>query len=100
VSIDPQYANVAPDGWESQRAFLLPPAGTPSADSVLEMMVEGTGGWDQDAQSTLLFPVDFNRALVADGEARSATYLALKYPAAAVGEVWDLMRSIDLSVGR
>ena len=98
ITVDALFAYVEPDGRESQRVLLSPSPGTASADSVLELLVEGIGDFDPAAPSTFLFLGGFDRRPVSDEDAGSSTYLALKYPASTVGEVWDLMRTIDLPV--
>lgn len=96
LSIDPRFAYVEPSGRQSQRILLSPPPGTATPDSVLELLVEGIGSFAPDSSSTLLFLGGFDRYAVSDVDTRSSTYLALKYPASDVGEIWRLMRSIDL----
>lgn len=95
MSIDPIFACVEPGGRQSQRVLLSPLSGATS-DAVLELLVEGIGGWDAAAPSTLLFLGGFDRCGMDDDPTASATFLALKYPADDTGEIWQLMRSIDL----
>jgi hypothetical protein len=94
--VGPLFADVGPRGREPRRILLSPPPGTPSADSLMELSVEGIGDFDPASRSTFLFLGGFDRSAVSDGDAGTSTYLALKHPARNAGEIWRLMRSIDL----